>query len=100
VEVVAPAKKSVLIIPVTAVLFAPYGDSVFVLEKDGARTVARQRFVRLGARRGDYVVVESGLKAGESVVSTGAFKLHGDTPVIVNNALAPDAGLAPRPTDE
>lgn len=105
VEVVAPEKRPALVIPATAVMFAPYGDSVFVIEKPkdapaDAPNVATQKFVRLGERRGDFVAVASGLAAGETVVSTGAFKLRNGMPVVVNNALAPDAQVAPNPTDE
>ncbi len=103
VEVFQPQKRSVLAIPATAVIYAPYGDSVFVLEEKQAggktTTVARQKFVRLGERRGDFVEVASGLSEGETVVSAGAFKLRNGTAVAVNNALAPRPELAPRPAE-
>ena len=104
VEVLAPEQGAVLAIPATAVLYAPYGDSVFVLERkaDSAGkevTVARQQFVRLGERRGDFVAVTSGLSPGEAVASSGAFKLRNGAAVLVNNALAPHAELAPMPTE-
>jgi membrane fusion protein (multidrug efflux system) len=105
VEVLSPEKRPVLTIPATAVIFAPYGDSVFAIEqkKDDAgktTTVARQKFIRTGERRGDVVAVAGGLTAGETVVSSGAFKLRNGAAVAVNNALAPDAQLAPKPTDD
>jgi membrane fusion protein (multidrug efflux system) len=104
VEVFSADQRSLLVIPQTAVLFAPYGDSVFVLEDQvgdaGKTTIARQRFVRLGERLGDYVAIVSGLSAGETVASSGAFKLRNGSEVVVNNALAPDAAFAPRPTDD
>ncbi len=104
VEVLSQEKQPVLIIPATAVIFAPYGDSVFAIEekKDGSgktTTIARQKFVRVGERRGDLVAVSDGLSAGESVVSSGAFKLRNGAAVAVNNALAPEARLVPKPTD-
>lgn len=105
VAVVLPAKAEVLIIPATAVLHAPYSDSVFVIEEkkgdDGspAGTVVRQQFVRLGEKRGDFVAVISGIKADETVVSTGAFKLRNGQGVVVDNKLAPDFKLAPQPTE-
>lgn len=74
-----PTRRSVLAIPATAVLYAPYGDSVFVVADDGqgkGGKVLRQRFVRLGEKRGDFVAVTSGLSEGETVVSTGVFKLR------------------------
>lgn len=105
VEVLSTEERSVLVIPATAVMFAPYGDSVFAVEekKDEAgqtTTVVRQKFVRTGDRRGDLVAVVSGLEPGETIVSSGAFKLRNGTAVAVNNALAPDAQLAPKPADD
>ena len=103
-EVVSSEKREVLTIPATAVLYAPYGDSVFAIEeqKDAAgkpRPVARQKFVRLGERRGDLVEVVTGLREGETVVGSGGFKLRNGTTVAVNDALAPNAQLAPKPTE-
>ena len=105
VEVLSSERRSVLAIPATAVIFAPYGDSVFAIEekKDQAGktvTVARQAFVQTGERRGDLVAVLSGLKAGDTVVSSGAFKLRNGGRVAVNNALAPEASLSPKPANE
>jgi membrane fusion protein (multidrug efflux system) len=105
VTVVSGDEDRVLAIPATAVLFAPYGDSVFALEqgKDPAgrpATVAKQRFVRLGERRGDLVAVTDGLKPGDRIVSSGAFKLRNGAAVAVNDTLAPDAKLAPQPPNE
>src|SRR5574337_606952 len=102
VEVVSSEVRSAVVVPATAVIYAPYGDSVFVLdEKAGAGTapVARQRSVRLGERRGDFVEVLTGLVAGETVVSGGAFKLRNGSAVAVNNTLAPDVEIAPKPAD-
>ncbi len=98
-------RRPVLAIPATAVIYAPYGDSVFALEQGKDRagrpaTVAKQKFVRLGERRGDLVAVTDGLAPGERIVSTGAFKLRNGTTVAVNDALAPDAKLAPQPPNE
>ncbi len=105
VQVLSPARHEVLTVPATAILFAPYGDSVFAIEqkKDAAgkpTLVAHQRFVRTGERRGDVVAVVDGLRAGETVVSSGAFKLRNGMAVRVNDALAPAAHLAPKPTED
>jgi membrane fusion protein (multidrug efflux system) len=105
VTVVLPAKENVRVIPVSAVLYAPYGDSVFVIdEKKDEKTgqvekILRQQFVRLGTARGDFVAVVSGLKEGESIVTSGVFKLRPGEPVVIDNTLAPDAQLAPKPND-
>ncbi|HET8542718.1 MAG TPA: efflux RND transporter periplasmic adaptor subunit [Anaeromyxobacter sp.] len=105
VDVLSPEKRPVLMIPATAVMFAPYGDSVFAIEerkdeKTGQTAlVARQKFVRLGDRRGDFVAIASGLDAGERVVAGGAFKLRNGMTVAVNDALGPGAQLDPKPAD-
>ena len=95
-----PAQRNILAIPSTAVLYAPYGDSVFVIEaqKEGKKgLVLRQQFVRLGEKRGDFVTVTSGLKGGESVVTTGVFKLRNGQSAVVDNKLSPNFQLAPKP---
>jgi membrane fusion protein (multidrug efflux system) len=105
VAVVLPVKEEVLTIPATSVLYAPYSDSVFVVEeKKSEKTgqpvrVVRQQFSRLGEKRGDFVAVASGLKEGDVVVSTGVFKLRNGQEVVVDNTLAPEFRLAPKPED-
>ena len=98
-----PARKKVVAVPATSVLYAPFGDSVFVVvdDKEGKGGKAlRQQFVRLGERRGDFVAVTEGLKEGETVVSTGVFKLRNGQPVVVDNRLAPEFRLAPGPKND
>jgi len=103
VSVVLPAKNQVLTIPATAVLPAPYGDSVFVVEeKTNEKTgkpglVVRQQFVRLGEKRGDFVAIVSGLDAKATVVSSGVFKLRNGQSVVVDNTLNPKFNLNPKP---
>ncbi|HEY6873945.1 MAG TPA: efflux RND transporter periplasmic adaptor subunit [Geobacteraceae bacterium] len=95
-----PARQQVLAIPATAVLYAPYGDSVFVVEEGKEHKggkVLRQQFVRLGEKRGDFVAVTTGLKAGDEIVSTGVFKLRNGQAALVDNRLAPPFKLAPKP---
>jgi membrane fusion protein (multidrug efflux system) len=105
VSIVLPATSPVIIIPATAVLYAPYGDTVFVVEEKKneatgeVQQVVRQQFVRLGTARGDFVAVTSGLKVGDTVVSAGVFKLRNGSTVSVKNEFAPDAQLAPKPSD-
>jgi membrane fusion protein (multidrug efflux system) len=97
--VVLPEKKPVLAIPITAVHYAPYSDSVFVVEDkgDAAGKVVRQQFVQLGEKNGDFVAVRSGLKRGDTVVSTGVFKLRNGQSVVVDNTVTPEFELKPRP---
>jgi membrane fusion protein (multidrug efflux system) len=104
VSVILPQKRQVVAVPRTAVVHASYGDSVFVAApkpKDSpskAEKVAEQKFVRLGEARGDFVVVDEGLKAGEEVVTSGAFKLRNGLPIIIDNkSVKLDPKLAPKP---
>lgn len=103
VAVVMPSNLDVLTIPATAVLYAPYSNSVFVVEQQpegedpNAQQVLRQQFVSLGEQRGDFVAVSSGLNEGETVVSTGVFKLRNGQSVVVDNTLAPEFKLQPQP---
>jgi len=105
VAVALPENRSVLTIPSTAVLYAPYSDSVFVVENKkedgsaGGGQVVRQQFIRLGATRGDYVAVVSGLENGQTVVSTGSFKLRNGQSVMVDNTLSPEFKLTPKPEE-
>ena len=105
VAIVLPKKDDVLTIPETAVVYAPYSDSVFVIEEkkgengEPSGKTVRQQFVQLGEKRGDFISVVSGLKAGETVVSTGVFKLRNGQTVVVDNKLAPEFKLAPNPTE-
>jgi membrane fusion protein (multidrug efflux system) len=105
VNVVLPTLEKVLPIPATAVLYAPYGDSVFVVEEkkneknNQPSMIVRQQFIRLGEKRGDFIAVASGLKEGETIASTGVFKLRNGQSVVVNNALAPEFKLMPKTKD-
>ena len=104
VEVLLPEEQAVLVIPATSVLSAPYGDSVYVIEskpgKEGTSgLVVRQQFVRTARARGDFLAVDSGLKPGERIVSSGIFKLRNGVSVVENNELAPKASETPRPSD-
>jgi len=105
VDVMLPETKKTIVIPGSAVSYAPYGDSVFVIEKQkepksgGESLVLRQQFVRIGEVRGDFVAVKQGLKPGQEVVGTGVFKLRNGMAVTINNDLAPKPELNPAPAD-
>jgi membrane fusion protein (multidrug efflux system) len=104
VEVLLPEKKNVLVIPITSVLNAPYGASVYLIEskpqQDGkTEMTVKQQFVRLGPARGDFLSVESGLKAGDRIASSGLFKLRNGMAVVENNSIAPKSAEAPKPSD-
>jgi membrane fusion protein (multidrug efflux system) len=97
-----PGKHEILAIPATAVLYAPYGDSVFVIEpgRDGQGQALRQQTVRIGEKRGDLVAVTSGLKPGQVVASTGVFKLNNGAAAVVDNTLAPPFQPDPQPENK
>jgi membrane fusion protein (multidrug efflux system) len=105
VEVVLPETHKTLVIPGSAVSYAPYGDSVYVIEKQkdpktGKESqTLRQQVVRVGGARGDFVAITDGLKPGETVVSTGVFKLRNGMSVTISNDLAPKPQLNPTPAD-
>jgi membrane fusion protein, multidrug efflux system len=103
VSLVLPEQRKVVSIPATAVVHASYGDSVFSVESkagpDGKpRPVARQKFVKLGDARGDFVAVLEGVKPGEEVVAAGAFKLRNGLPLRIDNqSVKLEPKLAPTP---
>jgi membrane fusion protein (multidrug efflux system) len=103
VSVVLPGKKTVLAVPLTAVNYAPYGNSVFIVKETRneaggePQLTVRQQFVQLGETQGDYVAVTSGLTEGDVVAGSGVFKLHNGQAVVVNNELAPEYKLHPEP---
>jgi membrane fusion protein (multidrug efflux system) len=99
-------KNEQITLPQTVVTYNPFGDTVFVVEKNGvddkgnARMTVQQRFVKLGATRGDQVAVLSGVKVGEIVVSAGQMKLRNGTAVAVNNDVVPANSPNPNPPNE
>jgi membrane fusion protein (multidrug efflux system) len=110
VSVVLPNRERLVIVPMTAIVHASYGDSVFVVENkpkdapgmrrtpDGKSVrVVRQQFVQTGRRQGDFVAVRKGLRADEEVVTAGAFKLRKGAPVVVTREAVPTAQLQPHP---
>jgi len=100
VSVLLEKTRKVIAVPTTAVRYAAYGDSVFVVEaesKTNSRQVARQHFVRLGETRGDFVEVTKGLEGGETIVSAGAFKLRNGAAITVNNEIPVEPKLNPEP---
>jgi len=110
VAVELPSRGEMVTVPLTAVVHASFGDSVFVVEEKkpdapGARTSpagkpiknARQQFVRLGQARGDYVAVLDGVSDGEELVTAGAFKLRNNSPIVVDNSVKTEPQLNPKP---
>ena len=101
VDVLLPEHQKVLVVPATSVLRAPSGDSVYVIEPGDAKSglKVRQQLVRLGMERGDFVSIDSGLKVGDKIVSSGQFKLRTGMAVVEQNEVAPKTAEAPHPAD-
>jgi membrane fusion protein (multidrug efflux system) len=103
-EVVLGTGAPVVTLPASAVNTAPFGDSVFVvadLESNGRKyRGVEQRFVKLGAARGDQVAIQSGVAPGEEVVTSGVFKLRTGAAVQVDNSIQPGNSPAPRPENQ
>ena len=102
VEVVLGAGESVVVLPASAINYAPYGDSVFIvtdMKTEDGRTYrgVRQQLVKVGRSRGDQVAVLNGVKAGDEVVSSGLFKLRNGAAVHINNSVRPANSPAPTP---
>jgi len=101
-EVVVGATASVISLPASAISYAPYGNSVFVVsdlkdQRGKPYRGVRQQFVKLGAARGDQVAIQSGVKTGEEVVTSGVFRLRNGAAVLVNNKVRPGNNPAPKP---
>ncbi len=101
-EVALGATGTIVSLPASAISYAPYGDSVFVVteltsESGQAYRGVRQQFVKLGAARGDQIAVLSGISAGDEVVTSGVFKLRNGAAVVVNNKVLPANSATPKP---
>ncbi len=102
VEVLLPEAEKVVYVPLSALVYNPYGDAVYVVEDKGRdeagqpNLVVRQQFVQAGVTRGDLVALVKGVSAGDQIVTTGQLKLRNGTRVVINNAVAASASPAPQ----
>ena len=104
VAVELPIGEPQIVLPATAIAYAPYGNSVYVIEqmkgKDGKEYLGvRQQIVKIGATRGDLIAIEEGVKPGEQIVTAGVFKLRNGAPVQLNNAAQPSSSSTPKPAN-
>jgi membrane fusion protein, multidrug efflux system len=104
VSIDAGSATNEITLPQTAITYNPYGNTVFVVEHGTSggkpRDTVQQRFVKLGATRGDQVAVLSGIAPGDVVVSAGQMKLRNGTAIAVNNAVQPTDEPTPTPPNE
>jgi membrane fusion protein (multidrug efflux system) len=101
-EIVLGQSRAIVSLPASAISYAPYGDSVYVVAdlkdpKGQTYRGVRQQFVTLGATRGDQIAVVSGVNAGDEVVTSGVFKLRNGAAVLVNNKVRPANDPKPKP---
>ena len=101
-EVDLGMSRPIVPLPASAINYAPYGDSVFIvadLQDQNGQTYrgVRQQVVKLGPSRGDQISIVSGVKSGEEVVTSGVFKLRNGAAVLVNNKNQPSNNPAPKP---
>lgn len=94
-EVVLPANEESLVIPAAAIIYNPYGETVYVIENG----TAHQRFIKTGLTRGNLTQVREGLKAGDQIVTSGQIKLRNGSAIHIDNTSAPDANPAPKPQE-
>ena len=104
VGVVLPQREPVVVLPVSSVHYAPYGDSVFIVteakgEDDKSYKTVKEQFVKLGAARGDLISIISGVKPGDEVVTSGVFRLKSGVPITINNTVQPEAKVSPTPAN-
>jgi len=104
-HVMLGAEQRVIALPASAINYAPYGDSVFIVgdmknEQGQPYRGVRQQVVKLGPARGDQVAVLSGITPGEEIVTSGVFKLRNGAPIQVNNSVQPGNSKAPKTEDK
>jgi membrane fusion protein (multidrug efflux system) len=116
-------KKKYLTLPQTAITYNPYGSTVFIVmtaaeqahsasaasgaapapapaASGGEQLVVQQAFVTTGDTRGDQVAILSGLKEGQTVVTSGQVKLKNGTPVAIDNTVQPANSANPTPQEQ
>lgn len=105
VAVQLPQSADVVVVPRTAISYAPYGNTIYVVEdgekdKDGkTQKIVKKRFVKLGTQRGDLIAVTEGVKAGEVVATSGLLKLRNNAQVRIQNDVKPEADANPHPSN-
>jgi membrane fusion protein (multidrug efflux system) len=100
VDVVMPLQRKLITLPQATIVYNPYGNAVYVVEKskeaaDAGALIVRQRFVQLGETRGDQVAVLKGVQPGEEIVTSGQLKLRNGAAVAINNSVTPENNPAP-----
>jgi len=96
--------RQVIPLPASAINYAPYGDSVYVVTemkdaKGNSYKGVRQQVVKVEGSQGDQVAITSGVNPGDEIVSAGVFRLRNAAPVLVNNTVKPGNNPNPKPDE-
>jgi membrane fusion protein (multidrug efflux system) len=106
VEIDSGAATTQITLPQAAITYNPYGDTIFIVQHNGVdehgkpKLAVLQRFVQLGATRGDQVAIKSGVAAGDEVVVAGQMKLRNGSFIVVDNSVTPTDAISPTPPNE
>jgi multidrug efflux system membrane fusion protein len=74
----ATARQEHIAVPLSAIVRSKDGESysVYIVENDNGRTLARPRPVKLGDALGNRIVVEEGVSIGDNVITVGTTLVH------------------------
>jgi len=93
-------------LPRTTITFNAFGSTIYRVDANGQdetgkpKLVAKQSFVTTGDTRGDQIAILTGVKEGETIVTTGQIKLRNGSPIIVDNSIQPSNDATPQPKDQ
>lgn len=85
---IMPPQDEAITLPETVIDYTTYGESVFIVERDGQdesgapRYKAVQTFVDVGARYDGKVAITKGVKPGDLVINGGQVRVHNGAPVV------------------
>ena len=99
VSLIVGETAQLITVPRTALSFNPYGTSIFILEKQADKLIAKQRFVNTGQSRGDQIAIINGLQVGDKIVTSGQLKLRNGSPAVIDNTVQPSNETNPLPVD-
>ena len=83
IQLILGMRHNVVTVPASAVMAGPNGDYVYVV---GYNNKVTRIAVQQAARRGGTSVIEKGVSAGQSVITTGQYRLDNGTVVAIQQA--------------
>lgn len=81
-----------IVVPQTAIAYSLSGDYVFVItdaskKHDKSELIVNRRYIKVGERRKDSVVILDGLQEGDVIVTSGQLKLQNGASVVIDNSV-------------